>query len=312
MLLERIFDLIGDWNPQLRRELKSRLTLPNLAIATFVSLLAQILTVVLPAPRVLEFNNHYWYISRSWWLHVCELLNLEIWLALAIGGIYFIAKDFDREIRTGTLDLVDLSPVKPWEIVLGKLLGVPVLIYWIVLLALPLHTIALVQMAVPHAWIWNALGLMLIGLLYLGAIFATLTASLPPLVLSLVFSAVGWSGLAMITSSQISQRMSGSYVRLGIYFPEEWQTILTVAANFLAIGYTLCVSIQSWYPHINSRSPRRFAMLSFLVYSFLVFFYLILLALAPQAMLVMTVGLSITITLAQSAEKSESTNPTIR
>jgi hypothetical protein len=311
-VLEQFLDRVGNWNPQFRRELKQRINLPNLAIATLISILTQVLTLILPDPRVLEFNNHYWYITPSWWLHICELLDCEIWFVLALGGIYLIAKDFDREIRTGTLDLINLSPVQPWEIVLGKLLGVPVLIYWVVLLALPLHTIALVQMAVPNAWIWETIGLILIGLLDLGAIFAILRASLPPIVLSLVFSTIGWSGLAMITSSQISQRMTGSYARLGIYFPEEWQTILTIAATFLAIGYTLWMLIQSWYPSINSRSPRRFGMLSFLAYLFLLFFYLILLAFAPQAILVMTVGISITITIIQSAERSRSTNSTIR
>jgi hypothetical protein len=310
-MLEQFLDRVGNWNPQLRRELKTRLTLPNLTIATIISLFAQILTLILPDPRLLEFNNLYWYIMPAWWLRVCELLNLEIWFALTVGGIYLIAKDFDREIRTGTLDLVNLSPVKPWEIMLGKLLGVPILIYWAVLLALPLHTIALAQMAVPHAWVWNAIGLTLVGLFNLGAIFATLTASLPPIVLSLVFSTIGWSGLAMLTSSQIGRRMTGSYDRLGIYFPEEWETILTIAATFLAIGYVLLLLIQSWYPHINSRSPRRPGIPTVLMYSLLLFLYLILLALLPQATLVMTIGLSITIKVALNAE-SRSTNSTIR
>jgi hypothetical protein len=311
-VLEQFLDCVGNWNPQLRRELKPRLNLPNLAIATFISLLAQVLTLILPDPRVLEFNNHYWYITPSWWLNICELLDREIWLVLAIGGIYLIAKDFDREIRSGTLDIVNLSPVQPWEILLGKLLGVPVLIYWTVLLALPLHTIALVQMAVPNAWIWDAIGLILIGILYLGTVLTTIGSSLPPIISSLVFATIGWSGLVMITSSQISQRMTGSYARFGIYFPEEWELVLTVAATFLVISYTLSVLIQSWYPHTNSRSPRRLGMTTFLIYSFLSFFYLILLAFAPQSMLIMTVGMSITITITQSAERSRSTNTTIR
>jgi hypothetical protein len=310
-MFDRFLDRVGNWNPQLRRELKTRLTLPNLTIATIISLFAQILTLILPDPRVLEFNNHYWYITPVWWLHICELLNLEIWFALTIGGIYLIAKDFDREIRTGTLDLVNLSPVKPWEILLGKLLGVPILICWVVLLALPLHTIALVQMAVPHAWVWNAIGLILVGLLQLGAISAILTASLPPIILSLVFSAIGWAGLAMLTGSQISQRMTGSYSHLGIYFPEEWQTIVAFVANFIAIGYTLWMSIESWYPHINSRSPRQFGIGSVFMYAFLLFFYLILLARAPQAILVMSIGLLITTKVALKSE-SRSTNSTIR
>ncbi|WP_310488900.1 hypothetical protein [Chamaesiphon sp. VAR_69_metabat_338] len=310
-MFDRFLDRVGNWNPQLRRELKTRLTLPNLAIATIISLLAQMLTLILPDPRVLEFNNLYWYVTRAWWLHVCELLNLEIWFALTIGGIYLIAKDFDREIRTGTLDLVNLSPVQPREIVLGKLLGVPILIYWVVLLALPLHTIALVQMTVPHAWVWNAIGLILVGLLQLSTISAILAASLPPIVLSLVFSAIGWAGLAMLNGSQISQRMTGSYSHLGIYFPEEWQTILAFVANFLAIGYTFWISIQSWYPHINSRSSRQVGIGSVFIHALFLFFYFVLLALLPQAMLVMSIGLLIITKLALK-EESRSTNSTIR
>jgi hypothetical protein len=38
-------------------------------------------------------------------LNICELLDKEIWLALAFGGTYLIAQDFDRELRSGTLDI---------------------------------------------------------------------------------------------------------------------------------------------------------------------------------------------------------------
>lgn len=309
-MFEPFLDRIGNWNPQFRRELTQRLNFPNLAISTAISLISQVLTVILPDLRV--FGIPYEWMTSSWWQNIYELLDREIWFALAVGGVYLLAKDFDREIRTGTLDLVNLSPVKPWEIVIGKLLGVPVLIYWAVLLALPLHAIALVQMAVPNAWVWDAIGLILVGLLDLGAIFAILRSSIPPIILSLVFATIGWSGLAMITGTQISQRMTGNYARFGIYFPEEWQTVSIVAATFLAIGYTLFMLIQAWYPYINSRSPRRSGTISLLVYSFLSFFYLILLAFAPQAMLVMTIGISVTITVIQSAEQSLPPNSTIR
>jgi hypothetical protein len=303
-MLAQFLDRIGDWNPQLMRELKCRLNLSNIAIATVISILAQALVFILP-DRMIQRDTPYW------WLNVCELLDREIWFALTIGGIYLVARDFDREIRMGTLDLVNLSPAKPLEIVWGKLLGVPILIYWAVLLALPLHTIALVQMAVPNAWVWDAIGLILIGLLDLCTVLVTILSSLPAIILSLVFPAIGWSGLAMITSSQISQRITGSYAHLGIYFPEEWLVVSTVAATFLAIGYTLSILIQSWYPSVNSRSPRRPYVTSFLLYSFLSFVYLILLTFMPQPMLVMTIGMSVTITMIQLGDRSRSPNSTI-
>jgi hypothetical protein len=138
-------------------------------------------------------------------------------------------------------------------------------------------------------------------------VLITIGSSLPPIILSLVFATIGWSGLAMITSSQISQRMTGSYARFGIYFPEEWELVLTVGATFLVISYTLSLLIQSWYPSINSRSPRRLGIISFLIYSFLLFFYLILLAFVQQSMLVMTVGMG-SIPIVRQVQKYDPNN----
>ncbi|PSB52657.1 hypothetical protein C7B77_20265, partial [Chamaesiphon polymorphus CCALA 037] len=105
-MLELFIEPLSIWNPQLGRELKSRLNWPNIGIATAISILMQWLT----------FLGSDWiriHDSPKWWLNICELLDKEIWLALAIGGTYLIAQDFDRELRSGTLDIVNLSPANP-------------------------------------------------------------------------------------------------------------------------------------------------------------------------------------------------------
>jgi hypothetical protein len=42
-MLLNLYDRIGDWNPQLLRELRSRLNLSNLGIAVAISLVTQLL-----------------------------------------------------------------------------------------------------------------------------------------------------------------------------------------------------------------------------------------------------------------------------
>ncbi len=258
-MFEQFLDHVSNWNPQFRRELKTRLNLPNLAIATLVSLLTQVLTLILPDPRVLEFNNHYWYITPHWWLNICELLDREIWLVLAIGGIYLLAKDFDREIRSGTLNLVNLSLAQPLEILLGKLLGVPILIYWMVLLALPLHVTSVLQISsiAPHAWVGNLISVSQIGLLYLYALLGTMRFRLPPIGLSLLLSAMGGLSLFSINKFLMTRHLSGSYSDLGIYLPEDWSVIWKVCVTF-AINYVvLCKLLQFWYLRSNANSSRR-------------------------------------------------------
>jgi hypothetical protein len=258
-VLEQFLDRVGNWNPQFGRELKTRINLPNLAISTAISLLTQVLTLILPDPRVLEFNNHKWYITPYWWLNICELLDREILLVLAVGGIYLLAKDFDRESRTGTLALVNLSPAQPWEILLGKLLGVPILIYWAVFLALPLHVISVLQIAAiaPHAWVGDLISLSQIGLLYLYALLATMRFRLPPIALSLLLSAMGGLSLVSINKFLITRHLSGSYSDLGIYLPEDWSIIWKVCVTF-AINYiVLCKLLQFWYLRSNTNGSRR-------------------------------------------------------
>ncbi|RQH23304.1 hypothetical protein D5R40_27115 [Okeania hirsuta] len=61
---------------------------------------------------------------------------------ILIGGVYMLVADLAKEKRLGTLNFIRLSPQSIQKILLGKLLGVPILIY----LALVLGSY----------WIWKA------------------------------------------------------------------------------------------------------------------------------------------------------------
>ena len=164
-----LLDKIGNWNPQLFREIKGRLNMSNMAIASAFSLSAQLLLFMyysaqMPVPPAngedtypvynefcLKTVNPYdtkcvrdalgnfainW---QQWWLEIFIWLSILSVLALLVAGTYMLVGDLDREERRGTLNFIRLSPQSAKTIFIGKILGIPILLYLAAILAIPLH-----------------------------------------------------------------------------------------------------------------------------------------------------------------------------
>lgn len=169
MALPRI-DQIGEWNPQLFREIKGRLVPRNILIATAVSLISQLLVLIsfstqLPVPNdsATAISNRYctgkapnyalptcvtdgfkgFVINWSlWWKDVFVWLSIMGIFALLVVGTYMLIADLAKEERRGTLNFLRLTPQSSPSILMGKMLGVPMLLYFVGFLAFPLHLIA--------------------------------------------------------------------------------------------------------------------------------------------------------------------------
>src|SRR4028118_1383211 len=166
-----LLDKIGNWNPQLFREIKGRLNIGNMAIASAFSLSGQLLLFMYYSAQipVTPANGEYTYpiynrfcnldnaASRyetscvtdalgnfvinwsQWWLEIFIWLSILSVLALLVAGTYLLVSDLDKEERRGTLNFIRLSPQSAKTIFLGKILGVPILLYLATILAVPLH-----------------------------------------------------------------------------------------------------------------------------------------------------------------------------
>ena len=169
MTLPRI-DRIGEWNPQLFREIKGRLVPRNILIATAVSLVSQLIFLIsfstqLPVPNdsATAISNRYctgkapnyalptcvtdglkgFVINWSlWWKDVFVWLSIMGLFALLVVGTYMLIADLAKEERRGTLNFLRLTPQSSPSILMGKMLGVPMLLYFVGFLAFPLHLIA--------------------------------------------------------------------------------------------------------------------------------------------------------------------------
>lgn len=167
-----LLDKIGNWNPQLFREIKGRWKMGNIAIASAFSLGAQLLLFMyyrafLPlALRNTEgaepIYNQFCVLKTTdntksgtkcltdtlgnlvidwpkWSVEIFTWLSIFTVLALLVVGTYMLVSDLDKEERRGTLNFIRLSPQSAKTIFLGKILGVPILLYLAAILVIPLH-----------------------------------------------------------------------------------------------------------------------------------------------------------------------------
>ncbi len=168
-------DRLGEWNPQFFRELKGRLKPRNLAIAAAISVVGQALLYLfyeglLPAHPKPSYNRYcvgappadwsgyqhpgsyipnnycvkdllgnFMIIKQLWWLDLFIGMSIIGIFALLVVGTHMLIADLSREERRGTLNFIRLSPQSAKSILSGKILGVPILLYLVGALAIPLH-----------------------------------------------------------------------------------------------------------------------------------------------------------------------------
>ena len=167
-----LIDKIGDWNPQLFRELKGRLKPFPVLIALATSLATQLIIFLY---QLREFPGENYQSYRKYckvkYFSICptDEIDMQLWwhdhweymfltmsvifiFTLLVAGTYLIVNDLSQEERRGTLNFIRLSPQSETSIFTGKLLGVPVLIYLVVLAAIPFHIVTgkLANIALSH------------------------------------------------------------------------------------------------------------------------------------------------------------------
>jgi hypothetical protein len=193
------FDRIGDFNPQLLRELKSRLSWRNGLIAVAISAICQLLILLsqyskLPTQPQLGYGHDEYCVAvlkskcttdnfgnvlinwPKWWAAVSVSVSWLMFYGLFVGGVYLLASSFSQEEKRGTLNFIRLTPQKASTIFVGKLLGVPILVYLGTALALPIQFYAAHQAHISrlHVLSWDLLMLAMALMLYLGAILTTM------------------------------------------------------------------------------------------------------------------------------------------
>lgn len=196
-MVSTLLDRIGEWNPQLFRELKGRLKARNVAIAAGISLVAQLLMYLFyqaqlperyaethryclgsppanwkgyphnsvnpPSDFCLRDAAEHLFLDKLnwelWWLDLFTCLSVIAIFILLVGGVYLLIADLSNEERRGTFGFIRLSPRSTASVLLGKILGVPILLYLPVALMLPLHLYAASAAKISLSLVFSFYGL---------------------------------------------------------------------------------------------------------------------------------------------------------
>lgn len=171
MELKRLNQL-GEWNPQLFRELKGQLTTRNLFLGITISLVCQVFLLLVTSEMVGDSTNS-WYIR---WENLFIILSWIPPFLLLTCGVYLLMSDLGKEEHRGTLNFIRLSPQSSQSILLGKMLGVPAVLYLGIIIALPLHFSSALAVNFPLGWLLEMYLLWGVGcgLLYSSAFLMTL------------------------------------------------------------------------------------------------------------------------------------------
>ena len=151
-MLTKLVDRLGDRNAQLFRELKGRLITRRILIAAGSSLALQTLLIGAVSEERCAYRSPLCTIHFNW-IALFLMLTVMMSVLLFAGGAYLTIDDWAREERRGTLNFIRLSPQSSQKILLGKLLGVPALLYLGVAFAIPLHLIAAIAAGIPLGWV---------------------------------------------------------------------------------------------------------------------------------------------------------------
>ncbi|WP_414548978.1 hypothetical protein [Anabaena sp. CCY 0017] len=119
---------INELNPQFLREIKGRLKTRTLFLAIIISFIAQFIFI-----DQATINDTDFYQAVFDWVSLIAIF------VLLVSGSHALINDLANEEKRGTLNFIRLSPQSSQSILFGKMLGVPIFWYIVILLAIPFH-----------------------------------------------------------------------------------------------------------------------------------------------------------------------------
>ncbi|AFY94614.1 hypothetical protein [Chamaesiphon minutus] len=258
-MLDKYIDRIGEWNPQLFRELKSRLT-GNAAIAVVA------ISIGLQAIAIGAAMSSSTEIKTQIWMNFFATISWLIPMGLILGSVYTLIADIDREEKRGTLNFIRLTPQSARSILIGKMLGVPSLIYLGVLLAIPLHLVVglLAGIGLPMILVWYCTIGATIYLCSSLAILYSLYGGKYPIVFTLLF-ALPINTIVSLYNYYLNAAATRQWWTIESSFRWYWLPIINkfyicnalIITTILAISYWLWVTIDREYINPTSTAFKK-------------------------------------------------------
>ncbi|MGK7944004.1 MAG: hypothetical protein AB4058_06000, partial [Microcystaceae cyanobacterium] len=285
MAFNTLIDQLGDQNPQLLREIKGQYNPRNLTLTVMLSTIGQLLVFFVfktKIPILKQTYNRYcvgspppdwkgymrnrdtfcnWDLGNLtinwslWWLDIFITLSIIGIIGLLVVGTYLLITDLSKEENRGTLNFIRLSPQSARNLFVGKLLGVPSLVYLGALLGVPFHLWAGIQAGISLGLILAFYGVLISScILFFNAalLLGLVTAKLGGFQ-AFISSGVLGIFLAIMTGTTLHDNYihNNPFDWLVLFYPGTFLTYLT-EATFISpnlIDYLSVSDLQDlhWY-----------------------------------------------------------------
>jgi hypothetical protein len=233
-MFSNLLDKIGEWNPQLYREIKGRFTSRNLILTIGCALITNYLLILVfssPAPGAPDFKS------------IFNTINWLVPIILTTCGTYQLSFDLAKEYQKRTINFITFTPQPSQKILLGKILGVPCLIYLGIALFIPSHLFSGLALGVSFLTIISVYGFWLAGcfLFYNLAIFGVISANGQQSVDSKYYSPENISGFAA-SAGLILGFMGRASIDFLVYHPSGWHWFGLPLGEVKALAYIWALS----------------------------------------------------------------------
>lgn len=235
---------IGHRNPQFLRECRGHLKSRSIIAALGTSVLMQVLLYLS------IFEGQPWANTAEKWFSISNVFTWGLPYFLFTVGGYYLVNDLVQEEKRGTLNFIRLSPRPARSILLGKLLGVPILPYLVVLSVIPLHGWSLLKAKIPITFFFSYYSLLIITafLCFSLALIVGITHQLRPKQspVAIIFAGLGLFLFAPIfmswnigTSWFYVQNVSDLFRGGNNFSPASWLYVSLIDNSLWAYGFNL-------------------------------------------------------------------------
>ncbi|WP_373541355.1 hypothetical protein [Chamaesiphon sp.] len=186
---------------------------------------------------------------QKWWSHVFAAISWILPLGLILGSVYLLVADLVQEEKRGTLNFIRLSPQSARQIFIGKIFGVPIMVYLAAALMVPLHVgVGLTaggNLPLIASWyaaigaLWFLLSSAAVLYVLLGGIQAILTVIVVGYPICLPLAAINVFTLATIDREKWLNASDPDFSWFGL-------PIASNAIGFNAFSIGCCLVISYW------------------------------------------------------------------
>jgi hypothetical protein len=202
--------------------------------------------------------------SQLWWQDnmgkIFKAISELLIYSLLVGGVYFLIHDLSKENRQGSLNFIRLTPQSAKSILLGKGLGVPILLYIAIFLAIPLQFFTGLASKVPFTSIlgFDVILIFCSMVFYSVALLFTLvtprlSAFQSWLGAGLVFTYLSWSkninfnGTPTHTPPNFISLFNPYFFIPGVNVDYVWEKVQWFGINFEKRGASLAIFTTCFY-----------------------------------------------------------------